>query len=82
MQQPAGNDVARLSSYLKTRYHLDLLCATHDRLPDAEASPADMITFVGLTELAGDKRIAITIKVSYEVAEALIQQMNFLDHIM
>jgi hypothetical protein len=81
MQQPTGDDLAKIARYLKTKYRLDALYPAHDRsrLPDSEASLPDVITFLGIAEVVSDKKIAVTITLSYEVVGALIQHLNFLD---
>jgi hypothetical protein len=83
MQQPTGDDVAKAARYLKTKYRLDSLYPASDRsqLPDIEASLPDTITFLGTAEVVGDKKVVVTITLSYEVAEALLQHINFLDHL-
>jgi hypothetical protein len=77
IQQSTNDDVARIASYLKTKYHLDLVYPLHDRshLPDT-------ITFVGMTKVVGNQKIAVTFALSCEVTAALLQHINFLDRVL
>lgn len=82
MQRPTGDDLAKISRYLKTKYRLDSLYPAHakSQISDVEASLPDTITFVGTTEVVVNKKISVTLTLSYEVAGTLIQHINFLDN--
>jgi hypothetical protein len=82
MQRPTGDELARLSKHLKTRYHLDSLypAFSQSQIPDLEVHSPNTVTFIGTAEVITDKKMSIVLTLSYEAAIALIQRINFLDN--